>query len=101
MGVLALTLIATVGVALARQPERQEYTLRGEVRRVYLETGRLTVKHERVAGWREAMTMTFGVDNAEITKRLKRGDTILATVYHDDARLYNVRLAPLPRKRVP
>ena len=101
MGALVLTLMATVGVALAQQPENQGHTLRGEVRRVYVETGRLTVKHEEIAGWMEAMTMTFPVDNAEITKKLKRGDRILATVYHDDARLYNVRLAPPQKKRAP
>ena len=90
IGLLA-GLLAT-SVTLAQEPARKEYTLRGEVRRVYVDAGRVTVRHEAVDGWMNAMTMTFAVDNVEIVKTLKQGDNIVATVYDDDLTLYNVRL---------
>jgi hypothetical protein len=40
----------------------------------------LTVNDEKVEGWMDAMTMSYPVDKPEVLKKVKVGDTIIATV---------------------
>jgi Cu/Ag efflux protein CusF len=60
----------------------------------------LTVNGEKVEGWMDAMTMNYPVDKPEVLKKIKVGDTIMATVYKGDTTLHNVQVMP-PGKSSP
>jgi len=42
----------------------------------------------------DAMTMSYPVDKPEVLKKVKVGDTIMATVYKGDITLHNVMVMP-------
>jgi ribosomal protein S1 len=54
----------------------------------------LTVNGEKVEGWMDAMTMSYPVDKPDVLKKVKVGDTIMATVYKGDTTLHNVEVMP-------
>ena len=54
----------------------------------------LTVKGEKLEGWMDAMTMSYPVDKPDVLKKVKVGDTIMATVYKGDITLHNVMVMP-------
>ena len=54
----------------------------------------LTVNGEKVEGWMDAMTMSYPVDKPDVLKKVKVGDTIMATVYKGDTTLHNVMVIP-------
>src|SRR5579863_7368793 len=72
----------------------KSYTFHGKVEAV-TDKG-LTVNGEKVEGWMDAMTMTYPVDKPDVLKKVKVGDTIMATVYKGDTKLYNVEVMPKP-----
>lgn len=91
----AFLLIPVLLVALAgcRNPpppkvETKTYTVKGEVLRLDPATHSAVLKHEKIEGWMEAMTMEFVVkDPAEFAK-LTVGDQIQATLYVSDLEFY-------------
>jgi Cu/Ag efflux protein CusF len=54
----------------------------------------LTVNGEKLEGWMDAMTMSYPVDKPEVLKKVKVGDTIMATVDKEDITLHNVMVMP-------
>jgi len=54
----------------------------------------LTVNGEKLEGWMDAMTMSYRVDKPEVLKKVKAGDTIMATVYKGDITLHDVQVMP-------
>jgi protein SCO1/2 len=66
----------------AAAEERHE--LRGEVVSVNREERTLRIKHEEIAGWMEAMTMDFPVQDQSELDKVKPGDRITATVFVRD-----------------
>jgi Cu/Ag efflux protein CusF len=72
--------------------QKKSFTLRGVVEGVDAKAGRVTVNHEKVEGWMDAMTMAYSVDKPEELEKLKAGDRIEATVYQDEYKLYNIRV---------
>jgi Cu/Ag efflux protein CusF len=54
----------------------------------------LTVNGEKLEGWMDAMTMTYPVDKPDVLKKVKIGDTIMATVYKGDITLHEVQVMP-------
>ena len=54
----------------------------------------LTVNGEKVEGWMDAMTMSYPVDKPEVLKKVKVGDTIMATVYKGEITLHDVQVMP-------
>ena len=54
----------------------------------------LTVNGEKLEGWMDAMTMSYPVDKPEVLKKVKAGDTIMATVYKGDITLHDVQVMP-------
>lgn len=54
----------------------------------------LTVNGEKLEGWMDAMTMSYPVDKPDVLKKVKVGDTIMATVYKGDITLHNVQVMP-------
>jgi Cu/Ag efflux protein CusF len=67
-------------------------TLHGKVEAV-TDKG-LTVNGEKLEGWMDAMTMSYPVDKPEVLKKVKVGDTIMATVYKGDITLHDVMVMP-------
>lgn len=65
----------------------------GEVRKVDLEQGKLTIKHEALENLdMPGMTMVFKASDANLIKDVKQGDKILFRVEKTDAGLIIVRL---------
>jgi Cu/Ag efflux protein CusF len=88
--VTALCLLALV--AAAQQAKGRQHTLKGTVTEVGKD--RLTVEHGNIAGYMAAMTMPYKVDKADVLTKVKKGDSIEATVYEDDYTLYDVKVVP-------
>lgn len=91
----ALLLIPVLLAALAgcRNPpspkvENKTYTVRGEVVRLDPATHSAVLKHEKIEGWMEAMTMEFVVKDPAEFARLAVGDQIRATLYVNDLEIY-------------
>jgi protein SCO1/2 len=54
----------------------QEYVLKGEVRKVEKEAREVTLRHEAIPGFMEAMTMPFHVENPATLEDLRPGDQV-------------------------
>ncbi|HJT70829.1 MAG TPA: copper-binding protein [Terriglobales bacterium] len=55
---------------------------------------------EKVAGWMDAMTMDYKVDNPAILEQVKAGDQIMATVCQGDTTtLHKVRIMPKAKQK--
>ena len=84
-------LVAGLAAACARsehaynygQP-KQRYKLHGEVVGLKPENRIAVVKHEKIDGWMEAMTMEFPVPSLAEYSRIKTGSVIRATVNVND-----------------
>lgn len=74
------------------QDEGKGMTFHGKVEAV-TDKG-LTVNGEKVEGWMDAMTMSYPVDKPEVLKKVKVGDTIMATVYKGEITLHDVMVMP-------
>ena len=94
LAAVALALAFLLPPVHAQQPARKSYNVRGKVEQVDLETKRLTVNNEPIAGWMGAMTMAYKVSNEDVLRRLKPGDQITAKVYDGDFTLYDVTAVP-------
>lgn len=84
--------VLVVLMGCAPQAKKKQYVLRGKVEAVDFENKTLTVDHQKVDGWMEAMTMAYGVHDPAVLKSVKAGDRIQATVYEDDYSLYDVKV---------
>ena len=62
----------------------KQYQLKGVVVRLDNQVRTATIKHERIDGWMEAMTMEFPVHDAKEFEKLALGKAITATVYVTD-----------------
>jgi len=83
---------AQAGTAVQQKNDKKSFTLRGVVEGVDAKAGRLTVNHEKVEGWMDAMTMAYAVDKPADLERVKVGDRIEATVYQDEYKLYDIKV---------
>jgi protein SCO1/2 len=98
--VLALFALSVAALVCAQTPARNGHELHGKVTEVNAGTKSLTVDHEAVPGWMDAMTMTYAVDKESVLKNIKPGDHIAATVYDGDLVLHKVRVVkPSAMKR--
>src|SRR6185369_9598810 len=89
--VLAVFLFLALSVSFAQAPSKKKpHAFRGKIEQVNASTKSLTVAHEKVEGWMDAMTMTYAVDKESVLKELKAGDLIKASVYDDDFTLYEI-----------
>jgi Cu/Ag efflux protein CusF len=74
---------------------KKEYTFRGKVEKIDVNSKTMTVNGQKVEGWMGAMTMSYMPDKADVLKNLKVGDEITAKVYEGDFRtLYDVKVVP-------
>jgi Cu/Ag efflux protein CusF len=92
----ALALAGLLAANTNAQDKTKGMTFHGKVEAV-TDKG-LTVNGEKVEGWMDAMTMGYPVDKPEVLKKVKVGDTIMATVYKGDTTLHDVMVLP-PGKR--
>src|SRR5271157_3131151 len=56
--------------------EVKEFTLVGEVKKVEKETREITIRHEQIAGFMEAMTMPFRIDDQAVLDEVRLGDQV-------------------------
>ena len=82
----------------AQGKKKNTNTLRGKVESLDAAAKSMTVNHGNVEGWMAAMTMSYKVDNADAFKSVKVGDTIEATVYDGDDKLYKVHVVSADKK---
>lgn len=98
---LILAGAAGCGRAETPPPKADRYPIAGQVLGVQLDTGQIVLKHGKVEGYMDAMTMPFTVaDRAEVLAR-RPGDLVEATLVVEPARVYLEHLtvtgtAPLP-----
>jgi len=92
-------IMVPAGALLHAQGSKKSYVFRGKVESIDAPSKSMTVDGAKVEGWMDAMSMKYDVDNADIFKTVKTGDTIEATVYEGDLKLYKVRIVkPNPKK---
>jgi Cu/Ag efflux protein CusF len=73
----AITILLFAALAVGQpQDAKKTHTLRGKVEGVDATAKSLTVNHGKVEGWMDGMTMKYKIDNADVFKNVKAGDTI-------------------------
>src|SRR5690349_8306897 len=90
--ILAIASLLTANVYAQDAAKGKPMTFHGKVEAV-TDKG-LTVNGAKVEGWMDAMTMSYPVDKPDVLKKVKVGDTIMATVYKGDITLHNVQVMP-------
>lgn len=80
---------ALLGLAACSSPskQRKRFKLTGEVIRLNEKTKTALIRHEKIEGWMEAMTMEFPVKAAGEWAKLKAGARITAAVIFVEADL--------------
>ena len=63
----------------------KEYQLKGEIVSLVPQGQAANIKHEKIDGWMEAMTMEFPVKDKSEFDSLRVGDRIAATVFVQDS----------------
>lgn len=90
------TIPAALALSACARPEPKRYQLNGVVVSLDQKARTATIKHERIDGWMEAMTMEFPVKNDADWQKLKPGVPIQATVFVTGESYYigDVRVKP-------
>jgi Cu/Ag efflux protein CusF len=91
---LCAALLASCGGSKAAPPK--EYQLRGEVVRLDPQVRVAAIKHGKIEGWMEAMTMEFPVHDAKEYQKLAVGKQVTATVYVTDDSYWIGNIQPAP-----
>lgn len=93
--IASAVLLAACGSNKPSAPPK-EYKLTGEVMRIEPQLRTAAIKHEKIEGWMEAMTMEFPVRDAKEFEKLAPGKKITATVYvsGDEFWIGNIQAAP-------
>ncbi len=78
---------------------KKSYTFRGKIESMDAASKSMSINGEKVQGWMDAMTMKYEVDNADVFKAAKVGDTIEATVYEGDYKLYKAHIVKADQKK--
>jgi Cu/Ag efflux protein CusF len=94
-----VAVVTPFGALLRAQGSKKTYVFRGKVESMDPSSKSMTIDGAKTEGWMDAMTMKYEVDNADIFKTAKTGDTIEATVYEGDLKLYKVHvIKPVAKK---
>src|SRR5665213_80623 len=93
------TTLAPFAALLPAQGAKKSFTFRGKVESIDAPSKSMTVDGDKVEGWMEAMSMKYTVDNADVFKTVKVGDTIEATVFDGDYKLYKVHIMKAAAKK--
>ena len=92
-------MLAPLARLLNAQGTKKSFTFHGKVESIDAASKSMTVDGDKVEGWMDAMSMKYQVDNADVFKTVKVGDTIEATVYEGDFKLYNVHVVKPAAKK--
>jgi Cu/Ag efflux protein CusF len=85
---ISLSLIAfTISCRSQRtdKPVVRRYELKGRVESLDFNRKRVTVAHEAIKDYMEAMTMSFPVKDENVLRELKSGDQIQAVLIYDSS----------------
>ncbi|MEW6273064.1 MAG: copper-binding protein [Thermodesulfobacteriota bacterium] len=93
---LAAATLAALAVACTGLPEGKLYPIRGEVVAVGVARNEVTLRHEAVAGFMEAMTMPFPVAKRELLDGVEPGDRVEGVLLVEGARYVILSLAEIP-----
>jgi Cu/Ag efflux protein CusF len=85
-------MLAPLAPLLHAQGAKKSFMFHGKVESIDAPSKSMTVDGEKVEGWMDAMSMKYQVDNGDVFKTVKVGDTIEATVYDGDYKLYKVHV---------
>ena len=76
--------LAKATPAPAKQPDsvdpERRYPLKGKIVSVEVELKQVTIEHEEIKGYMEAMTMPFPLRDEKLLSKVKKGDQIQATL---------------------
>ncbi len=92
-------MLAPLAALLHAQGAKKSFTFHGKVESIDAASKSMTVDGDKVEGWMDAMSMKYQVDNADVFKTVKVGDTIEATVYDGDYKLYKVHVVKAAAKK--
>jgi Cu/Ag efflux protein CusF len=92
-------MLAPLARLLHAQGVKKSFTFHGKVQTIDAASKSMTVDGDKVEGWMDAMSMKYAVDNADVFKTVKVGDTIEATVYDGDYKLYKVHVIKSGEKK--
>jgi Cu/Ag efflux protein CusF len=73
---------------------KEHYVIKGVVVRLKPEDRVAVIKHEKIDGWMEAMTMEFPVPSPEEFAKLKEGMAITASVEVNDLHYWLINIKP-------
>ena len=90
----AAVFIAACGGSKPSGPPK-EYHLEGEVVRLDPQVRTAAIRHQKIEGWMEAMTMEFPVREAREFEKLAVGKRITATVYVNGDEFWIGNIQPL------
>lgn len=82
----------TASAQQQQQPKKEPLKFFGRVEAVDATRKVITVKHGKIPGYMDAMTMDYSVDDENVLKTLHPGDDIKALVYPNDLSLHDVRI---------
>lgn len=69
----------------ADQPVVRRYEFKGRVESLDFNRKRVTVAHEAIKDYMEAMTMSFAVKDENVLRELKSGDQVQAMLVYDSS----------------
>ena len=99
---ILFTAALLAGCAKRKEPSfdygeaKKHYPIKGQILRLKPDLRVAVIKHEKIEGWMEAMTMEFPVPSPEEFAKLKVGMTITATVEVNDLYYWLVAIQPQP-----
>lgn len=84
---ISLILIAAAGCHSrhADEPAVRRYEVKGRIESIDLNRQRVTINHEEIKGYMDAMTMSFAVKDERMLRELKSGDQVRATLVYDSS----------------
>src|SRR5262245_36377256 len=89
LAALSLSFIIVAGscnrTPRTEQPAIRRYELKGRVESLDFEGKRVTVAHEDIKDYMDAMTMSFAVKDESVLRQLKSGDRVQATLVYDSS----------------
>jgi Cu/Ag efflux protein CusF len=86
VSLVAAVLLCLIVLASCRRTSEatgavKQYRLRGQIVRLEPQAGAAVIKHQKIEGWMEAMTMEYPVKDTGEFQSLHSGDRITATVF--------------------
>jgi protein SCO1/2 len=76
----SITILCLIAVAVACRPPAERYEFEGSIIEVDVDGGRVTVAHDDIPGYMDAMTMPFSVVDRKLLPSMGPGDSLRATL---------------------